>query len=84
MTVQTKLRTENVCITYPLNDGEEITAVQDFNMIVQEGEFVKQVRNISNSYGEFFDLKHYVVITENYNVDIVTEWEPTIEILQFK
>lgn len=40
MTVQTKLRTENVCITYPLKNGEEITAVQDFNMVVNEGEFV--------------------------------------------
>lgn len=23
----------------------------------------------------------YIVITQNYNIDIVTEWEPTIEIL---
>lgn len=48
---------------------------------VQEGEFGKQVSEISDGYGEFLNLKHYIVITENYNVDIITEWEPTIEIL---
>ena len=48
---------------------------------VQHGEFSKQINQISDGYGEILDLKHYVVITQNYNVDIVTEWEPTIEIL---
>ena len=48
---------------------------------VQEGEFGKQINQISGGYGEFLNLRHYVVITQNYNVDIVTEWEPTIEIL---
>lgn len=49
---------------------------------VQEGEFGKQINQISNGYGELLDLKHYVVITSNYNVDIITEWEPIIEISQ--
>ena len=48
---------------------------------VQQGEFAKQINQIAGGYGEFLNLKHYVVITQNYNVDIVTEWEPTIEIL---
>lgn len=47
---------------------------------VQQGEFAKQIKQISNGYGDILNLKHYVVITQNYNVDIVTEWEPTIEI----
>ena len=40
------------------------------------------VRDLSliHIYGEALNLKHYVVITQNYNIDIVTEWEPTIEI----
>lgn len=49
---------------------------------VQDGEFAKQIIQISDGYGECLNLKHYVVITQNYNIDIVTEWEPTIEISQ--
>ena len=47
---------------------------------VQEGEFGKQINSISDGYGEYLNLRHYVVITQNYNIDIITEWEPTIEI----
>lgn len=49
---------------------------------VQESEFGKQINQISDGYGECLNLRHYVVITPNYNIDIVTEWEPTIEISQ--
>ena len=47
---------------------------------VHEGEFGKQINQISGGYGESLNLRHYVVITSNYNVDIITEWEPTIEV----
>ena len=40
---------------------------------VHQGEFAKQMNQISNGYGEILKLKHYVVITQNYNIDIVTE-----------
>ena len=40
----------------------------------------EQINQISDGYGEALNLKHYVVITQNYNIDIATEWEPTIEI----
>ena len=49
---------------------------------VKQGEFAKQINQISDGYGENLNLKHYIVITQNYNVDIVTEWEPTVEVLQ--
>ena len=49
---------------------------------VRQGEFAKQINQVSSGYGKVFNLKHYVVITQNYNVDIVTEWEPTVEVLQ--
>lgn len=48
---------------------------------VQSGNFGEQINEISGDYGKILDLKHYVVITQNYNIDIVTEWEPIIEIL---
>ena len=51
---------------------------------VQQGEFAKQISKISGEYGKILRLKHYVVITQNYNLDIVTEWEPTIEVTHRK
>lgn len=49
---------------------------------VQEGEFGKQINQIADGYGKYLNLRHYVVITQNYNVDIITGWEPTVEVLQ--
>ena len=49
---------------------------------VQQGEFAGQISEISGGYGEILGLKHYVLITQNYNIDIVTEWEPVIEVWQ--
>ena len=40
LTTIAKLQSENVSITYPLKNGDEIIAVTDFNMTVNEGEFV--------------------------------------------
>ena len=34
-----KLHSENVYITYPLKNGGEVIAVEDFNLVVEEGEF---------------------------------------------
>lgn len=49
---------------------------------VQNGNFMEQINEISAGYGEILNLKHYILVTQNYNVDIVTEWEPSIEIKQ--
>ena len=49
---------------------------------VQEGEFGKQINKFSGGYGDILNLKHYIIITHNYNVDIVAEWEPTIDIVK--
>lgn len=35
-----KLQTDNVSITYPLKNGDEMTAVTNFSMTIHEGEFV--------------------------------------------
>ena len=74
--VQSNLYADNEIKKYKDNNFQNVIYE------VQEGEFAKQVNVISNGYGEFLNLKHYVVITQNYNVDIVTEWKPVIEILQ--
>lgn len=48
---------------------------------VTDGEFAEQIQNIADGYWESLDAKHYVIITQNYNIDIITEWEPEIKIL---
>lgn len=40
MYIPSKLHAETVSISYPLKNGEEVIAVEDFNMLVSEGEFV--------------------------------------------
>jgi len=47
---------------------------------VQDGEFLGQIHKMSGEYGAVFDFKHYLVITSNYVIDIVSQWEPTIEV----
>lgn len=49
---------------------------------VKGGEFEKQIKNIADDYWESLDAKHYIVITQNYNIDIITEWEPKLEVKQ--
>ena len=48
---------------------------------VVQGEFEKQIRKISAGYVEVLKEKHYVIITQNYNIDIITEWKPEIDIV---
>ncbi len=72
--VQSNLYSENEIQKYKDNDFQNIIYE------VQDGEFAEQINQISDGYGEVLNLKHYVVITQNYNIDIVTEWEPTIKI----
>lgn len=74
--VQSNLYSENEIRKYKDND------FQNLIYEVQDGEFSEQINQISDGYGEVLNLKHYVVITQNYNIDIVTEWKPTIEILK--
>ena len=72
--VQSNLYSDNEIQKYKDNDFQNIIYE------VQDGEFLGQINQISDGYGEVLNLKHYVVITQNYTVDIVTEWELTIEI----
>ncbi|MCX4342973.1 MAG: hypothetical protein OSJ53_03655 [Kineothrix sp.] len=72
--VQSNRCSDNEIQKYKDNDFQNIIYE------VQDGEFAEQINQISDGYGEALNLKHYIVITRNYNIDIVTEWEPTIEV----
>lgn len=52
------------------------------NVIYQiiEGDFGGFIQQISGGLYEYLKLKHYVVISENYIVEIITEWEPDIQV----
>lgn len=57
---------------------------EDFENVIYEisnGEFEQQIKNCADGYLEVLDVKHYVIITENYNIDIVSENIPLIEVL---
>lgn len=47
---------------------------------VKGGEFAKQIKNVADGFWETLDIKHYVLITQNYNIDIITEWVPEIDV----
>lgn len=43
------------------------------------GEFTKQIQNISDGYWKTLDAKRYVIITMNYNIDIILRMSQTIK-----
>lgn len=49
---------------------------------IQEGEFGKFIKKTSGELYDFLDLKHYVIITMNYVIEVISEWEPSIEVLK--
>ena len=79
ITIVNRLRKaySDVILTTDIIVGFPEESEEEFNKTY---EFLEQINQISDGYGEALNLKHYVVITQNYNIDIVTEWEPTIEI----
>ncbi len=42
---------------------------------VENGLFAKKMSDIFCGLERIYDIKHYVIITQNYNIDILTEWE---------
>ena len=55
----------------------------DFKNVIYEvydGGFLIEIKNMSDGYLEILNVKHYVIITQNYNIDIITEWEPEIRV----
>ena len=49
---------------------------------IQNGEFGNFVKKISNGLYDYLGLRHYILITINYVIEIVSKWEPSIEILK--
>ena len=49
---------------------------------VSDGVYSDFVKKIADGMWEAVDAKHYVIITENFNIDVITEFEPEILIEQ--
>lgn len=47
---------------------------------VVDGEFGNFIKDKCRDICEYSDYKHYLIITLNYCIDIVTQWEPEIEV----
>lgn len=49
-----------------------------------DGEFERQIHTIAGSYCDTIKLNHYIIITMNYNIDVITKWEPTAEVISIE
>lgn len=72
--VQSNLYSENEIKKYKLENFKNIIYE------VKDGEFERQIRKITDNYWEALNAKHYVIITQNFNIDIITECEPEIKV----
>lgn len=49
---------------------------------VDDGEFGNYAKIVSEDLYNILKMKHYVLITMNYVIEIITEWEPEIEVVE--
>jgi hypothetical protein len=49
---------------------------------IYEGEFGNLIRNVSKDLYDAYGLKHYIIITMNYLLEIITDCEPNINVLK--
>lgn len=49
---------------------------------IEDGEFGNFVKQTGNELYDYLELKHYIIITINYVIEIISRWEPNIEILK--
>ena len=45
---------------------------------VEEGTFAKDIEKIADGYMDFMEYYHFIIITQNYNIDIITEFLPEL------
>lgn len=49
---------------------------------IEGGEFGKFTESIAGELYEYLGLKHYIIITMNYLIEVISEWEPQINIMK--
>ena len=72
---------EGVVLNGLFGENNEVYLADNFSntiYLVQNGEFENFIKGTSNELYEYLDLKHYVVFTMNYIIEIISKWEPSI------
>lgn len=76
---------EGVALNGLFNDEqiEYFRNIEFSNVIYQisDGEFDGFLRQISGNLFDCLEMKHYAIISMNYIVEVITEWEPEIQVL---
>lgn len=75
---------EGVLLSDKLFDQNQIELFKknDFQSVLYEienGKFSQFINDISNGIFDLYEMKHYLIITLNYVIEIATSFEPTIE-----
>ncbi len=47
---------------------------------LEGGKFGREIEEMSSGFIDMASIRHYVIITDNFNIDIVTEWEPDLKV----
>lgn len=48
---------------------------------ITNGEFEKQIKANAGEFQNILEINHYVIISQNYNIDVITEGEPTLKVV---
>ena len=64
---------------------EEISKYKKDNFMnciyeLEDGKFGREIEEMSSGFIDVVSIRHYVIITDNFNIDIVTEWEPELKV----
>ena len=67
---------------YSLTEVEKYKRDKFANVIykVNGGKYAKDVKKIADGYLDNSDYNHFIVITQNYNIDIITDFLPEIHL----
>lgn len=70
-----------------LLDENEVSKYKEDNFSniiykVKEGEFGKLIRKVSTGLYDVLGLEHYIIITTNYLIEVISKWEPNIEVIK--
>lgn len=48
---------------------------------IEDGQFERSVRDMSGEFYDISNFEHYLIITLNYVIEVISEWEPDIEVI---
>ena len=59
-------------------DGNNDISFDNIMYEITNGEFYNFINKISYGMSKELAMKHYIIITQNYNIEILTQWNPDI------